>query len=240
MKNVLFDGPPRGGSESGGTSSDSSAIHLGSPSSPPIGHEHSMPLTQSDSPLPFYDAGPSGVSPMGMDGRKSSMVHMQDDVGEWPGGLSGEDEERPILEEIGINPEEILKRTLVVLNPFSTIDKHIMDDADFAGPLLFCFLLGFGLLLRGKVHFGYIYGVGSLGCIGIYVLLNLMSQAEIKLFKTASVLGYCLLPMVFLVLFSLVLPSGYSCHMHISTHAHQHICTLIQSFSHSAHSIHFT
>jgi protein YIPF5/7 len=91
-----------------------------------------------------------------------------------------------------------------------------MDDADLAGPLLFCFcfatfllfvslplcfrpLLYCGLLRRsqsGKTQFGYIYGVGLLGSASIYALLNLMSEQGIDAYRVASVLGYCLLPMV--------------------------------------------
>lgn len=33
-----------------------------------------------------------------------------------------------------------------------TIDEHILDDADLAGPIVYCFLLGGFLLLAGKVH----------------------------------------------------------------------------------------
>ena len=31
------------------------------------------------------------------------------------------------------------------------LDDHILDDADLAGPLVFCLLLGSCLLLAGKV-----------------------------------------------------------------------------------------
>lgn len=38
-------------------------------------------------------------------------------------------------------------QTLTVLNPMARIDNHIMDDADLAGPFLFCALFGTFLLL---------------------------------------------------------------------------------------------
>ena len=86
--------------------------------------------------------------------------------------------------------------------------QHILDDMDLAGPLLFCLLLGFVLLLRGKIHFGYIYGVGAIGCLSMYFLLNLMCppQRHIEMQHTISILGYCLLPMVFLGLLTTFLP----------------------------------
>lgn len=57
----------------------------------------------------------------------------------------------------------------------------------------------------GKVHFGYIYGVGLLGCVGMYLVLNLMSEGGVSVGCVFSVLGYCLLPMVLLSAASVVL-----------------------------------
>ena len=72
-----------------------------------------------------------------------------------------------------------------------------MDDTDLAGPLLFCFVFGVLLLFSGKSQFGYVYGVGLMGVISIYLLLNLMSEGGIDASRVTSVLGYCLLPLCF-------------------------------------------
>lgn len=48
----------------------------------------------------------------------------------------------------------------------------------------------------GKAHFGYLYGLSVTACIGMYVLLSLMSSLTVSYGCVASVLGYCLLPMV--------------------------------------------
>jgi protein YIPF5/7 len=50
------------------------------------------------------------------------------------------------------------------------------------------------------VHFGYIYGVALIGCVGMYFLLNMMAEGGINGARTTSVLGYCLLPMALLAL----------------------------------------
>lgn len=117
------------------------------------------------------------------------------------------DDEPPLLEELGINFDHIIKKTVTVIHPMKPVDPHIMDDTDLAGPLVFAMLLGSFLLLTGKVHFGYIYGVGVVGCLAIYFVLNLMSEIGVDIYRIISVLGYCLLPMVLLsgvsVLFSL-------------------------------------
>ncbi|GAB6033270.1 Protein yipf5 [Chamberlinius hualienensis] len=87
-------------------------------------------------------------------------------------------------------------QTKAVLNPLRSTDASIMQDTDLAGPLVFCLAFGGLLLLSGKVHFGYIYGIGLMGCVAMYALLNLMSLNGVSAGCIVSVLGYCLLPMV--------------------------------------------
>ncbi|XP_014642547.1 PREDICTED: protein YIPF7 [Ceratotherium simum simum] len=108
------------------------------------------------------------------------------------------DEEPPLLEELGINFDHIWQKTLTVLNPLKPADGSIMNETDLTGPVLFCVALGATLLLAGKVQFGYVYGISAIGCLGIHALLNLMSSSGVSCGCVASVLGYCLLPMVIL------------------------------------------
>lgn len=116
------------------------------------------------------------------------------------------EDEPPLLEELGINFEHIWQKTLSVLNPLQLTEANIMDDTDLAGPLVFCLAFGGFLLLSGKVHgFGYIYGVGLLGCVSMYAILNLMSMTGVSIGCVISVLGYCLLPMVILAGISILL-----------------------------------
>ncbi|XP_036056083.1 protein YIPF7 [Onychomys torridus] len=112
--------------------------------------------------------------------------------------VDGFDEEPPLLEELGINFDHIWQKTLTVLNPMKPADGSIMNETDLTGPLLFCVALGATLLLAGKAQFGYVYGMSAIGCLGIYTLLNLMSSAGVSYGCVASVLGYCLLPMIIL------------------------------------------
>lgn len=124
-------------------------------------------------------------------------------MGQYDYPTAGEDpfaDEPPLLEELGINFEHILQKTVAVLNPLKRTDASILQDADLAGPLVFGLAFGAFLLLTGKVHFSYIYGFGVLGCVLIYSLLSLMSPPNVSFTAmcTVSILGYCLLPMVFL------------------------------------------
>ncbi len=45
-----------------------------------------------------------------------------------------------------------MQKSLTVLNPLGKVDTHIMDDADMAGPLVFCFAFAFVLLLVRILH----------------------------------------------------------------------------------------
>lgn len=120
-------------------------------------------------------------------------------------GFGEEEDEPPLLEELGIDPDRIIQKTLAVLNPFhrkGQIDdaSYLLQDSDLAGPVAFCLILAAFLLLAGsKAHFGYVYGLAMTSCILMYILQSLMSSSSnITLSSVASVLGYCLLPVVVL------------------------------------------
>ncbi|KAI0234870.1 Protein YIPF5 [Lamellibrachia satsuma] len=115
----------------------------------------------------------------------------------WPGGHDQEDMVRKAWSG-GLVREGVVRRTLAVLNPLREPDTSSLQDTDMAGPLVFCLAFGGCLLLVGKLQFGYIYGIGVVGCLAMYTLLNLMSMTGVAVSCIVSVLGYCLLPMVLL------------------------------------------
>ncbi|CAG9772364.1 unnamed protein product [Ceutorhynchus assimilis] len=129
-------------------------------------------------------------------------------------------EEPPLLEELEIYPDRILEKVLAVLNPLrghSLADdsEYLTKDPDLAGPIFFCLALAMLLLLAGKSQsFGYIYGFSMISCILTYFLLSLMTTADkaFTLSTVASILGYCLIPIVALsflgVFFRLSGPAG--------------------------------
>jgi len=118
----------------------------------------------------------------------------------------GEPDEPPILVELGIDFAHIREKTKIVLWPRRAMiapGSTMGNDDDFAGPLLFVVLLGTLLLFKGKVQFGAIYGVFVTGWLGIWAVLNLMSPKGIDVYRTASVMGYSLLPLVMLAALSI-------------------------------------
>ncbi|KAK1782443.1 hypothetical protein QBC45DRAFT_344497 [Copromyces sp. CBS 386.78] len=194
-----------------------------------------------------------GVAGVGVSGRMGEQGGLRTG---WLAAFSteGYEGEPPLLEELGVNFGHIRSKTLAVLNPFGRIDQHLMDDSDMAGPVLFFFLMGTFLLLSGRVHFGYIYGLALFGSISLHVILSLMAPSAgpsapnapgsvpgggaqaysaypgpsatsvssssmsaadhdhntgpstLTFARSASVLGYCLLPLVMTSLVGIVIP----------------------------------
>ncbi|ETW39505.1 hypothetical protein PFNF135_05537 [Plasmodium falciparum NF135/5.C10] len=85
------------------------------------------------------------------------------------------EEESPLLEELGINFDLISKRMKSVFL-FYKIDHTLFENSDLSGPLIIVLSLGFILLLAGKASFSYIYLIGIVSSLSIYLLLNMMSQ----------------------------------------------------------------
>ena len=154
----------------------------------------------------FYDPGAAASSGSFLDPNAPSY-HEQPQFNNSGSHFGAHDEfadEPPLLEELGINSEHIVQKTLAVLNPFRATRPDVAGDSDLAGPLVFCLAFGSLLLLVGKVHFNYIYGIGVMGCLAMYGLLSLMSLQPVHFTVIVSVLGYCILPIVALSAFSIV------------------------------------
>jgi len=124
------------------------------------------------------------------------------------GGFGAFEDEAPLLEELGINISQILKRTRTVLNPFR-INPDLHEDADLSGPIMFCMLFGLCQLLAGKVHFGVILGWMTLASLFLYMVFNLLAgkNGSLDLYRCVSLVGYCLIPMVLFSAVSIFLPS---------------------------------
>lgn len=144
-------------------------------------------------------------------------VHMSGAVSGAPlsGNFSGFnaadfEDEPPLLEELGVNIPQILKKTKAVILPVghtSSIDTHLMDDDDLAGPLAYALMLGGELLLSGKISFDQIYGFGLFGCLAMTLIINLMTPKvdAVSLWRVTSILGYCLIPVNVLAALNCVL-----------------------------------
>lgn len=123
-----------------------------------------------------------------------------------PGGYDDDFEnEPPLLEELGIDVGSIWLRMKGIAF-FKPLDEETLRDADLSGPFMIILALGFCLLLGGKLVLGLLYGWGSMSCIFICLLINVMSQrGGIDLYRTMSILGYGLIPIVLLAFIGIFL-----------------------------------
>ena len=111
----------------------------------------------------------------------------------------GFDDEPPLLEELGINFDHIYQKTVAVMNPWKHTSSEVINEGnitlvelaqtqflvDLTGPFVFCMALGAAMLMVGKVQFGYIYGIGAVGVIGMWFLesfYSLTPQAQLSIY----------------------------------------------------------
>jgi len=147
-----------------------------------------LPFTAADPSIQFY-ASPGFDSSLGQTRIGSTAQHSA------PPLLPAEDdEERPLLEELDISLADIVRKLKAVIKWWRP-DGTVFLESDLAGPLLLCFILGVCLLLQGKLHFGYLFGFGLIGCSLMFVVLNLMApdneydQDHFNLLSGMPVLG---------------------------------------------------
>ncbi|CAI0423556.1 unnamed protein product [Linum tenue] len=119
------------------------------------------------------------------------------------------DEEPPLLDELGIHPDQILRKTKSILNPFR-VNSDVHMDSDLSGPMFLYISLCLFQLLAGKIQFGVILGWIVVSSIFLYVVFNMLAgrNGNLDLHSCTSVVGYCLLPVVMLSAISLFLPQG--------------------------------
>ncbi len=195
---VIFDHQQQR-SFQGSASNDGFGFYNGPQHAPPYG---GVPTGSSQAPYGMMNnaRGYGGAPPARSDAAVSWLSAF---------GTGGIDGEAPLLEELDINLGHVRTKTIAVLNPMVPLERGLMEDTDLVGPLIFCLLFGMFLLFSGKSQFGYIYGVALLGWASIYTIVNLLSDVAIDTIRAASILGYCLLPMVFLSMISIAVNLQY-------------------------------
>lgn len=119
--------------------------------------------------------------------------------------LLNEDEDIPLLEDLGVNMKNIKQKIISILT-LRKIDKTFFDESDQAGPFFIICVFALTLVLQKKTCFGYLYGISVIGSILVFLLLNLMSKNEsILLYDTISILGYNLIPIVLLSVLKIII-----------------------------------
>lgn len=125
------------------------------------------------------------------------------------GGAANFDDEEPLLDELGIHPDQIWKKTKAIMNPFR-VNPTYHKDSDLSGPIFLYLSFCLFQLLAGKIQFGVILGWIVVSSIFIYIVFNMLAgrHGNLDLHTCTSVIGYCLLPVVILSAVSLFVPQG--------------------------------
>lgn len=160
------------------------------------------PRPSASSAIPFmsFDIGSAASSSSAFGGSISQSVST---------GPTSFEEEEPLLDELGIHPDQIWQKTKTILNPFR-INPHVHKDADLSGPIFLYLSFCLFQLLAGKIQFGVILGWIVVSSIFLYVVFNMLAgrNGNLDLHTCTSVVGYCMLPVVILSSLSLFLPQG--------------------------------
>lgn len=124
------------------------------------------------------------------------------------GGSSANfDDEEPLLDELGIHPDQIWKKIRSILNPFR-VNYFVHKDSDLSRPILLYMSFCLSQLLAGKIQFDVILGWIVVSSIFLYVVFNMLAgrSGNLDLHTCTSVVGYCMLLIVILSAPSLFLP----------------------------------
>ncbi|KAK8649417.1 hypothetical protein V6N13_130146 [Hibiscus sabdariffa] len=158
----------------------------------------------SSSALPFmsFDMGSAASASGSLGGAISASAAS--------GSASFEDEE-PLLDELGIHPDQIWHKAKSILNPLR-VNPTVHRDADLSGPIFLYLSLCLFQLLAGKIQFGVILGWIVVSSIFLYIVFNMLAgrNGNLDLHRYTSVVGYCMLPVVILSAASLFIPQGTS------------------------------
>ncbi|KAI4364196.1 hypothetical protein MLD38_020323 [Melastoma candidum] len=160
------------------------------------------PPTPSSSAIPFlsFDIGNAGASSSTI---YSGNLHSSFSAASF-------DEEEPLLDELGIHPEQIWRKTRSILNPFRVNTAVHLHNSDLSGPILLYLSLCLFQLLSGKIQFGIVLGWIVVSSIFLYVVFNMIAgkNGRLNLHSCTSIIGYCMLPIVVLSAISLFIPQG--------------------------------
>lgn len=117
-----------------------------------------------------------------------------------------DEEEPPLLEELGIYPQQIRDNAMTLINPFAgdrLVIETFLANLDLSGPIFCAFIFGACLFLAGKVFiFSHLYALSMFSVFGMYGLLKLLCYDQhahcISIKGVACALGYGLLHLIWL------------------------------------------
>ncbi|XP_010527323.1 PREDICTED: protein YIPF7-like isoform X2 [Tarenaya hassleriana] len=133
-----------------------------------------QPPRPSSSAIPFmsFDIGSAAVASSAASvGPFGGTIASSSSFG---GGAASFEDEEPLLDELGIHPDQIWKKTRSILNPFR-INQSVHMDSDLSGPIFLYLAFCLFQLLAGKIQFGVILGWIVVSSIFLYVVFNMLA-----------------------------------------------------------------
>lgn len=121
--------------------------------------------------------------PSGSMGSMSQGNTMNNSAFGPPGTSYSFDDEPPLLEELGIDVGQILRKSTAMLRPHGLPPETLLDG-DLIGPVLFCLLLATAHLLAGKVIFGYVLGWSLISSFVTSAVLGMLVPVQANEYET--------------------------------------------------------
>lgn len=189
---------------SGGSPASANVQQRRVPTAP---YQPPRPSASSSIPFMSFDIGSAAVSSSATPaGPFGGTIASSSSFG---GSSASFEDEEPLLDELGIHPDQIWKKTRSILNPFR-INQTVHKDSDLSGPIFLYLALCLFQLLAGKIQFGVILGWVVVSSIFLYIVFNMLAgrNGNLNLHTCTSLVGYSLLPVVILSAVSLFVPQG--------------------------------
>ena len=82
-------------------------------------------------------------------------------------------DESSLLEELGINNQQIWSKMVLIFNPFR-VNPNLHKDTDLSGPFLLLMSFGLFQLLTEKIHLGIILGWVTVAALFLHVVFNML------------------------------------------------------------------
>eukprot|EP01088_Endostelium_zonatum_P000537 TRINITY_DN10787_c0_g1_i1.p1 TRINITY_DN10787_c0_g1~~TRINITY_DN10787_c0_g1_i1.p1 ORF type:complete len:265 (+),score=24.37 TRINITY_DN10787_c0_g1_i1:42-836(+) len=103
------------------------------------------------------------------------------------------EEQTPLLEELDIDPKEILHKIRCIILPYKMNRSILLQSPDFWGPLAVVILYSISILWNNWAVLSWILTIWVVGSFVIFFLTRALGK-EVTYGITLGVLGYCLLP----------------------------------------------
>lgn len=106
-------------------------------------------------------------------------------------------DEESTFNELGIELKNVFEGSKLIFNIFEEASHEFIENPDLIGPLILIFIYTFFLILKGKLHFGYIYFLSLFSVFFMYFLFNVITDKKVSFSQVGCIMGYSFGPVIF-------------------------------------------